>query len=1360
MDCHGPIVEALANAQPMSAYCAANARWPSPRVLTGNRRCDNPPEVEFRILGPLEIVDDGRELTLTRPKQRALLGLLLLRPNQVVAIGELLEALWGDQPPETAPTALYGHVSALRKLLGSHMIETRPPGYLLRLDPGQVDLYRLEALVEEARGEPNVARRRELLRAALLLFRGEALSDLRYETFARDEAARIEDLRRSVVEERIEADLELGGHTAVIPELERLVAANPLRERLCGQLMLALYRAGRQAEALGVYQEGRRILAEELGLDPGPALQQLARGILAQDPLLGPPESAVATQPRARRERKLISVLLCDLAARVPASLEEPDPEDMEALLEPLAATVRATLARFGGTAQTFAGATAMGVFGAPVGHEDDPERAVRAALAIRDALAERIEVRIAVDTGTALVTLDAGQQPGEAVVGDVVGTAARLLHAAPANGVIVGEPTYRSSAHAISYRDARPVVAHGQREPLRAWEAVAARSKAAPRRPRAELVGRGRELDQLADTLARAAVERAAQLVTIVGVPGIGKTRLVRELYALVEAAPWSAAWLEGRSLPYGDGVTFWALGEIVKAQAGIFEGDPPAAVVEKLRLAVEATLADERERGWVLRHLRALLGLGDARQTRDDARGEAFAAWRLFLEALADRGPLVLVVEDLHWADEDLLDFVDELTTLTTDTPLLVVATSRPELLERRPSWGGGKRNATTISLAPLSDAETERLLGSLLGGAVSAELVRRAQGNPLYAEEYARLVLERGERGEHLPESLQALIAARLDALPVEEKLLVQDAAIVGEVAWAGAVAALGGRGRAAVEELARPLERKELLRRRRRSSVEGETEFAFHHVLVRDVAYAQIPRRVRGMKHRLAAEWISSLGRREDHVELLAHHYLMALELARATGGETAELGERTRLALRDAGDRAATLHALPAAARFYMQALALWPPEDPERARLLLRQGRALVLSEVSGEEELLAAASALLAAGDRQGAAVAEALLISLHQEQGRGELVRQRLDRVGDLVAGLPPSPQVAEVMAELCRSRMMSAQYEEAIRIGDEALALCERLGLDEIAASVLISVGPCRLDLSSAEEAITDLEQGTALARGVSSPEAARGYGNLHEVYMVVGNLPAAYQARRAGTELAERFGLRLYLRWLRIEALEELYLTGGHWDELLARSEEFLDEPSVMAITAHDLRARVHLGRGDIRGALAGVGRMLELVKDTRDPQVHGNALAVTAFVKLCAGQREATTALVDKLLERTDWGSPSTYLYITPLFGVVLHTLGRADALERRVVGVRVRTPWLQAGVAAAAGDFAGAADVYERIGARPDEAYARLKAAGTLLAQGRGGEASAQLEPSFAFFRAVGATAYEREARGLLTLLG
>jgi DNA-binding SARP family transcriptional activator len=290
--------------------------------------------VEFRILGPLEVIAEGREVTPARPKQRALLALLLLRANQVVASDELLDALWGEAPPDTAATALHGHVSVLRKLLGTQTIETRPPGYVLRLRPEQIDLGRFEALIEEARKELDPTRKVELLGSALSLFRGEPLSDFRYEGFARDAAARIEDMRLSALEERMEAQVALGKHTDVIPELERLVSAHPLRERLRGQLMLALYRGGRQAEALHVYQEGRQTLSEELGIDPGPMLQELERSILTHDISLEPPPTAPAARAKSRRERKVVSVLFCDLVGFTARS-EELDPEDVQALLEP-----------------------------------------------------------------------------------------------------------------------------------------------------------------------------------------------------------------------------------------------------------------------------------------------------------------------------------------------------------------------------------------------------------------------------------------------------------------------------------------------------------------------------------------------------------------------------------------------------------------------------------------------------------------------------------------------------------------------------------------------------------------------------------------------------------------------------------------------------------------------------------------------------------------------------------------------------------------------------------------------------------------------------------------------------------------
>ena len=1314
--------------------------------------------MEFRILGPLEVVDGDQELTPPRPKQRALLALLLLHANEVVASDELLETLWAGRPPKSAPTALHGHVSSLRKLLGAEAIETRPPGYALRLGREQIDLWRFEAILEKGRRELDPARKRELLQSALALFRGEPLADFRYEAFARDEAARIEELRLLALEERIEADLALGSHEDLIPELERLVAANRLHERLRGQLILALYRAGRQAEALQVYQEGRQELAGELGLDPGPVLRELERRVLSHDPSLALPEAVPAAAARPRRERKRVTVLVCDLLGFAGRSPQH-DPEDERALFEPHLATVGAELERFGGTIERVLGNTVMGVFGAPAVHEDDPERAVRAALAIRQILPEELGLRIAVETGEALVTLYADPPSGEGgVEGDVVTTALRLQAASASDTIIVGEQTFRASDDAIAYRELEPVLIGGKDEPLRVWKPVAL--QVADERPATKLVGRRRELDQLAGVLARAEVERALELVTILGVPGIGKTRLVRELYALVEADPRRIAWLEGRSLPYGDGVTFWALGEIVKAQAGVFESDRPEVVEEKLLLAVEETLAEEKERLWMLRHLRMLVGLAGEGQARGETRDEAFAAWRHFFAALAEETPLVLVVEDLHWADDGLLDFVDELAAGATDAPMLFVVTSRPELLERRPEWGGGKRNATTIWLAPLSDEETELLLTALLGGEAAEDLVELAQGNPLYAEEYARLVLERGSQDQlSVPESLHALIAARLDVLSAEEKAVLQDAAVVGEVAWAGAIEVVGDRERSAVSELADSLERKEFLRFRRRSSVEGEAEYAFGHVLVRDVVYGQIPRAERGAKHRLAAEWIESLGRREDHVELLAHHYVRALELADAAGAEATELVGPARLALRDAGHRAAVLGALPSAARFFGQALELWPEGDPERGRLLLRQARALLFSEISGEKLALTAAETLWAAEDWLGAADAEALLVALYQEEGRGELVREHLRRASELVGTLPPSTEKAQVLAEICRSRMMTGEHEESLRAGSEALELCAELGLDEIRAAVLNCMGPARLDAGDVEGAVADLELGIAVAVPIGSHEAAHGYGNLSNVLMSLGDLQGSYAARRAGLEHAERHGLRWYIRWLRIEELSELYFTRGEWDRLLALAEEFVREQTILATPAYDLRIRVRLARGGVDGAVDDAEQVLALATGAGDRQALLPALSIAAFAKLAAGDRTGCAALADKLLESTSWSSVWSHFYAAPLLGVVLHALGRGDELAIKTAAVGTRTVWLEAGLASASGDFARACEIYERIGDRPDEAFARLKIAEQLIAEGRHEDARDQLARALAFFRSVGASAYARDAEALVLLV-
>ncbi len=459
---------------------------------------------------------------------------------------------------------------------------------------------------------------------------------------------------------------------------------------------------------------------------------------------------------RPREERKVVTVLFADLVGFT-GRAEQLDPEDVRAMLSPYYARLRSELERRGGTVEKFIGDAVMAVFGAPVAHEDDPERAVRAALAIRDAIRDEdagLQVRIAVNTGEALVSLDARPSAGEGMAaGDVVNTTARLQSAAPVNGILVGESTYRATRNAIEYREAAPVEAKGKVDPLQVWEAVQAYARIAVEtlETGAPLIGRRRELDVLTGALERARQERTPQLVTLVGVPGIGKSRLVYELFKAIESEPDLVFWRQGRALPYGEGVTYWALAEMVKAHAGVLETDSLVDVGQKLTQAVSVVLGDSPEAEWVELHLRLLVGLTTSSDMSGDRRAESFAAWRRFFEALAEQNPLVLIFDDLHWADDNLLDFVDHLVDWASSVPILVVCAARPELLDRRPAWGGGKLNAATVSVTPLSDEETAELIGALLErillpAEIQATLLAHAGGNPLYAEQFVRMHLER--------------------------------------------------------------------------------------------------------------------------------------------------------------------------------------------------------------------------------------------------------------------------------------------------------------------------------------------------------------------------------------------------------------------------------------------------------------------------------------------------------------------------------------------------------------------------------------------------------------------------------------
>jgi class 3 adenylate cyclase/tetratricopeptide (TPR) repeat protein len=1074
---------------------------------------------------------------------------------------------------------------------------------------------------------------------------------------------------------------------------------------------------------------------------------------------------------RPREERKVVTVLFADLVGFT-GRAEQLDPEDVRAMLSPYYARLRSELERRGGTVEKFIGDAVMAVFGAPVAHEDDPERAVRAALAIRDAIREEdaeLQVRIAVNTGEALVSLDARPSAGEGMAaGDVVNTTARLQSAAPVNGILVGESTYRATRSAIEYRVAAPVEAKGKADPVQVYEVVQAYSRIAVEtlETGAPLIGRRRELDVLTGALERARQERTPQLVTLVGVPGIGKSRLVYELFKAIESEPDLVFWRQGRALPYGEGVTYWALAEMVKAHAGVLETDSLAEVEQKLTQAVFAVLGESPEADWVQLHLRLLVGLTTSSDGSGDRRAESFAAWRRFFETLAEQNPLVLIFDDLHWADDNLLDFVDHLVDWASSVPILVVCAARPELLDRRPAWGGGKLNAATVSVTPLSDEETAALIGALLErillpAEIQATLLAHAGGNPLYAEQFVRMHLERGDGGPALPETVQGIIAARLDVLPAAEKALLQDAAVMGKVFWLGAAAAIGELGPNAVETLVHALERKDFIRRERRSSVAGETEYSFRHVLVQDVAYAQIPRAARAEKHRLAAGWIESLSddRADDRAEMLAHHYLAALEFARAAGSETADLRERARLALRVAAERAMALSAFAPAARFFESALELWPVDDGERPRLLLRCGEALAeIGRAAAADVLEEARDASLGAGMDEEAAEAVALLGQFRVDQGLPNESLDDMDRAVALVQDRGASAAKARVYAQAARRNAIAGRLTEAIRLSDTALSLAEELELPGTRGYTLNTRGMVRVvggDLGGIE----DLEMSIGIAGERRTADLARGYGNLASIQVDLGDLERARDLHERGLEAATRMGQENDVRWLDGELAIDRYLV-GEWSEALHGFDrgiaESVTSPYFMETPCRQFRALIRVARGNFAGALEDSERALALAESSgSDPQMLLPALATAALCRQEMGDEDRAASLADRLLGDMKRSELLAHWWFLT-FAFVLVGLGRSAEVGHAAARFPTPTRWLEVATVYAAGDTSAAAETLAAMGARPFEAYVRLREAEELVALGRRSEADQELHRALEFWQAVGASTYVCRGEALL----
>jgi class 3 adenylate cyclase/tetratricopeptide (TPR) repeat protein len=1069
-------------------------------------------------------------------------------------------------------------------------------------------------------------------------------------------------------------------------------------------------------------------------------------------------------------------VLFCDLVGFTAAS-EHADPEDVRARLRPYHAQLLQVIESHGGTVEKFVGDAVMAVFGAPVAHEDDAERAVRAGLRILEGIEElnardeklQLQVRVGINTGEAVVALGAHPERGEGfVTGDVVNTASRLQGIAPINGVAVSESTFRQTERVFTFERLEPVQVKGKSEPLQVWQPLAARARFGAdviRTSTTPLVGREFERSQLIATFERAATQRSCQLVTVVGEPGVGKTRLCTELLQYIEQRPGLVRWRQGRCLPYGEGIAFWALGEIVKAECGILESDSPEEALAKLDQAIPEHEAD---RAWLKARLAPLVGAGG----EPAAQEESFTAWRRFLDALAAQNPTVLVVDDLHWADEPMLAFLEHLAEWSAGVPLLILCTARPELHEKHPTWAAGVRNAQTINLAPLSDDETATLITLLLKRTVLASATRqalldRAGGNPLYAEEFVRLLSDRNLLGGPLeevtlPDSVQALIAARLDTLSPERKGLLQDAAVIGKVFWAGALVSMGKRDRRDVELALHELARKELVRPARSSSMQGEQEYGFWHLLVRDVCYSQIPRSGRAARHRAAAAWIERQAgdRADDLSDVLAHHYVEALELARAAGQEQdiPELEAASRHYLGIAGERALSIDVASAEASF-ARALELAPAANPERAALLERWAQAA--QQQGRVAEARAALEAALKLRRETGATVAAArTLIALSTTLRSAGDPRSR-DLIGEAIQLLeaePPGLELVNAYEALASAGVIDAAYADAIGAADRALDLAASLGLPE-RARAMGDRAASRASLGDAA-GLGDLRRALALAveQGLGR-DAAILHNNLALVVWEHECPQAALVLCGEGIDFCERRGIAEMANQIAVMRLTILAAC-GHSARALADVEPLAAQAEAAGFSIVIEARSVQLGLRAKRGEGAQTPEAEQLIaraRDAREPQLMALAFAKAVDLMLAVGQNDRARALLAELARAT--GTRGDPYYAATLPGLIRGAIALGDLglAAQLIAGVEPRTPLQEHALAAcraarteAAGDFAEAAHAYKdaamrwrQFGDVPELAYALLGQGRCLVAVGGAG-AQEPLREALELFGSMG----------------
>ena len=813
-------------------------------------------------------------------------------------------------------------------------------------------------------------------------------------------------------------------------------------------------------------------------------------------------------------ERKLATVLFVDLVDST-GLVSGADPEVVRQRVNRYFDDVARGIRTHGGTVEKFAGDAVMAAFGVPLAHEDDAERALRAALQIVPAVTELgLKVRIGVEAGEVVVE----DAESTFATGEAVNLAARLQQAAPEDGILIGPAVRRLADGRVVAEVSEPVLVAGRPEPLPSWRLVEITSQPGRALTAAPFVGRDVELDLLHNTYARAVRDRRAHLVTVFGEPGIGKSRLIREFAEGIERATI----LRGRSLPFGEGVTYWALAEMVKQSAGISDDDPVAEAFDKLRACCESdAIAD------LLATAAGLLGASE----REHKREELLWAARAWAEEFALMQPLVLVFEDIHWAEEPLLHVIEHIARAVRDAPLLIICVTRPELLELKPSWGGGNLRATAIELAPLTPDESEQLAEGLqpdgaLAPAQRALVLEKAEGNPLFLEETIRMLAESGGDGNIIPDTIHALIAARIDALPPDQKQVLQRASVIGRVFWHGALEQLAPGLDA--DPLLDALIDRELVLAEERSTIAGERAFRFKHILIAEVAYEGVSKARRAELHELFARWLHDRTG-DELMEIRAYHLDRAVCLREELeGAAPEELRLRAATALEGAGKRALNREAFQTARSQLLRALEL-EPTLRRRYLAALAAWRLQDLQTVAVEMEQVVAEAE--AAGERriQGRALTALSEMTLYQKADADE-ARTLIEKADEVLKGDDDVDARFDVYAAAGMVASWRGDFAEVERIGHEALAFVRSAGRKDLEAIVIQAVAQNAIISLDVVEAESLAHQATELAEASGSVraraaalgtqawlaeiqgrynEAERSYRELIQLYTDIGN-----------------------------------------------------------------------------------------------------------------------------------------------------------------------------------------------------------------------------------------------------------